>query len=182
MNLIKFLPQAIIVGCLAATVQYIDLSCPYIVAWVVFQCWALYFLAGAKIKSALKAGVCYLMGVCVGIGISSLGDHLMTVFNDKFIALPIAVAVLTVPVIYMEKVKHFNLIPAYFIACGGGFFAISNVEHIAQQGNLHIVAVLSSCLLLGFFMGWFSILLRDLYAKVLPETVSLDKAADDNEN
>lgn len=100
------------------------LGAPGLITWIAFQAWAMYFLAGCTPKMAAKVFVGYAGGIAASIAIFEL-NGLLSSLNSVPVpwGLCLAVFVVVIPVIMMEKVPGLDFIPAYFIGAGV-FFAL----------------------------------------------------------
>jgi hypothetical protein len=167
MNFKKFIAIPFIIAALAGTIQIVDQLLHLHVepagnvgfGWIAFQAWAMYFLAGCDIKGGIKTLIGYVLGIVASIAIMVLGGKFA---GMGFYAVPIAVSLVVVPVILLEKVKWLDFIPAIFIGAGAFFAFMSYVPDatfaIAAKTEL-IYCVL------GLFYGYMTILLRGAYEK-----------------
>lgn len=167
MTLKKFIAIPLIIALLAGTIQIVDQLLHLQVepvgnvgfGWIAFQAWAMYFLAGCDLKGGLKTLIGYVLGIVASIAIMTLGS---TFAGAGFYAVPIAVFVVVIPVIFLEKVKWLDFIPAIFIGAGAFFAFMSYVP----DATFAIAATteLIYCVL-GLFYGFMTILLRGAYEK-----------------
>ena len=180
MNFLKFLPHAMIIGVLAAGVMFVEAAYPTLVpSFLVFQTWAIYFLAGCEVKTGIKGGACYILGLVASMVIIELAGVFGGMGMANF-ALPTSVAIIATLIILMEKVKPLDFIPGYFVASGGGFFAFFNVMGYGAQlkagtfdkiaGYSNVFTVTLTCLAFGLFMGWLTVTLRNAYQNLLDRT------------
>ncbi len=162
MDFVKFLPHALIIGILAAILQFVSLVPGmenYVFPWAVFQTWALYFLSGANPKSGAKSVICGVVGVLASMLIVVMGTKLASPLGAQ-IGFTLAVLVVAFLCITMEKVPAISFIPAYFIAAGI-FFALQD-----KSINVKLLQVTIS-LVLGFGLGFLTVLLRGKYAAMI---------------
>lgn len=169
----KFIAIPFIVALLAGTIQIVDQLLHLQVepmgnvgfGWIAFQAWAMYFLAGCDLKGGLKTLLGYVMGIVASIAIMMLGGKLA---GMGFYAVPIAVFLVVIPVIFLEKVKWLDFIPAIFIGAGAFFAFMSYVP----DATFAIAAKteLIYCLL-GLGYGYITILLRGAYEKKVSKVV-----------
>jgi hypothetical protein len=171
MTLKKFIVIPFIVALLAGTIQIADQLLHLQVeplgnvgfGWIAFQAWAMYFLAGCDLKGGIRTLIGYVMGIVASIAIMVLGGKLA---GMGFYAVPAAVFVVVIPVIFLEKVKCLDFVPAIFIGAGAFFAFMSYVPDatfaIAAKTEL-IYCVL------GLFYGYITILIRGDYEKKVSE-------------
>lgn len=192
MKLLKFLPHALIIGVLAAFAQWVNdqsifmeylgtdsktgaANFPLLPSWIVFQTWAIYFIAGCEVKKGIKSSACFILGLLVSWAIVLLGTG--TFKGAGSYAIPLAVGVVATAVIYMEHIKVIDMIPVYFLASGGSFFALLNMGKTPQQ------AMIISCasLVFGQLLGFATVKLRGGYQAMLdknnPASLEEKKAA-----
>lgn len=160
-NLVKFLPHAGIIACLAFICIYGCSFAPaYLVSWAIFQTWALYFIAGATPKAGLRAMVCYMLGVLASVLIFWLAGML----GGSNPVVAVVGALVTFTVICMEKAPYIDYIPAYFIGAGA-YFALSTIN--MPSGNatpgFQILVMLITCLA-GSLLGYATVVFRTMYA------------------
>ena len=135
--------------------------------WVAFQAWAMYFLAGCTVKMAFKVLAGYLGGIVASIAIFVLGDALAAPLGGYW-GYALAVLVVVVPVIAMERVPAFNFIPSWFVGAGVffGFMGLKGIEHTAQ-GYMNVAAPELAACVVGLAYGWITVKFRGWYeAKV----------------
>ena len=134
MNFKKFIPIPFIVALLAGTIQIADQVLKLNVepvgnmgfGWIAFQAWAMYFLAGCDLKGGVKTLIGYVLGIVASIAIMLLGGKLGSM---GFYAVPLAVFVVVIPVMFLEKVKWLDFIPAIFVGAGAFFAFMSYVPN-----------------------------------------------------
>jgi hypothetical protein len=138
-----------------------------IATWISFQAWAMYFLAGCSIKMALKVLAGYAGGIVASIAIFELGDALAGDAGlGGYWGYALAVLIVVVPVISMERVPGFNFIPSWFIGAGVffGFMTLKSLEHNAAVYTNVAVPELAACVV-GLVFGWVTVKFRGWYEK-----------------
>jgi hypothetical protein len=107
----------------------------------------------------------YIMGIVASIAIMMLGGKLA---GMGFYAVPIAVFLVVIPVIFLEKVKWLDFIPAIFIGAGAFFAFMSYVPNatFAVAAKTEIIYCL-----LGLGYGYITILIRGAYEKKVSKVV-----------
>lgn len=167
MSLRKFIVIPILIALLAGTIQIVDqllhLQAEPVgnvgFGWIAFQAWAMYFLAGCDIKGGIRTLIGYVMGIVASIAIMILGGK----FGDMgFYAFPIAVFIVVIPVIFLEKVKWMDFIPAIFVGAGAFFAFMSYVPNatFATATKTELIYCV-----LGLFYGYITVSLRGFYEK-----------------
>jgi len=162
------------VALLAATIQVIDQLLHLHVepagnvgfGWIAFQAWAMYFLAGCDLKGGLRTLLGYIMGIVASIAIMVLGGKLA---GMGFYAVPVAIFVVVIPVIFLEKVKWLDFIPAIFIGAGAFFAFMSYVPDATF--TIAATTELIYCVL-GLFYGYITIFIRGAYEKKVTKVVA----------
>ena len=142
--------------------------------WISFQAWAMYFLAGCTLTMGLKTLAGYLGGIVASVAIFELGDCLAEGAGmGGYWGYAVAVLIVVVFVISMEKVPGLNFIPSWFLGAGV-FFGYMGLKGYAQNGDDHNLAVytniavpeLAACAV-GLAYGWVTVTFRTWYeAKV----------------
>ncbi|MGL5979225.1 MAG: DUF1097 domain-containing protein [Erysipelotrichaceae bacterium] len=174
MKFSKFIIIPIMIAALAFTLQAVDQAIASLFqpanvgfGWIAFQAWAMYFLAGCDIKGGVKSFLGYVSGVAASIAIMSLGGVFASL---GYWALPVAVFIVVIPVISLEKVKWFDLVPATFVGAGA-FFGFMSYIPDATFSNATIV-ILAYCLI-GLLYGFVTVTLRTKYeASLVKEPVT----------
>jgi len=166
MSFKKFIIIPILVAILAGSIQAVDQLLHLQVeplgnvgfGWIAFQSWAMYFLAGCNVKGGVKTLIGYILGIIASIAIISLGSGQLSSLG--FFAFPIAVLLVVIPVIFLEKVKWLDFIPAIFIG-SGAFFAFMGY---VPNANFAIATKteLIYCVL-GLVYGYITVSLRTAY-------------------
>ncbi len=138
--------------------------------WVSFQAWAVYFLAGCTPKMGVKALIGYGGGIVASVAIFELGNLFaaMNVGENPW-GLYLAVFLVVIPVISMEKVPWFDFVPAYFIGAGVFFGLMTHAQQpagadmgtYAWYGTL-AVAEMVACTV-GLIYGAISVCFRGWY-------------------
>jgi len=166
MKFSKFIIIPIIVAFLALTIQVVDqlLSGSMPVSgnvgfgWIAFISWAMYFMAGCTIAGGKKVLFGYIAGIIASIAIMVLGTTLAP--NLGFFAFPVAIFIVVIPCICLERVPLFDYIPALFVGAGT-FFGFMSYVPGATYTNATITE-LAYCLI-GLLYGWVTVLLRGRY-------------------
>ena len=174
MKIAKFLPHALIIAVLAAGLQYIDFETKNMVcAWIAFQAWALYFMAGCTIQGGAKSLVGWLCGIAASIAIVEAGTAFSSGMVPKF-AFPIAVFIIAFVVILFEKAPDiFTFIPSWFVAAGAFFAVHADGSKYSQMTLTKIV--LSG--VVGLLFGVMTVFLRGKYSEMIGENA--DEAAEE---
>ncbi len=168
MSLRKFIVIPILIALLAGSIQVVDQLLHLKVepvgnlgfGWIAFQAWAMYFLAGCDIKGGLRTLLGYVMGIIASIVIMVLGSGQFSALG--FFAFPLAVFVVVIPVIFLEKVKWLDFIPAIFVGAGAFFAFMSYVPNATYA--IAAKTELIYCVL-GLVYGFITIGLRGAYEK-----------------
>ncbi|WP_461205666.1 DUF1097 domain-containing protein [Clostridium sp. DL1XJH146] len=166
MSFKKFIWIPVIVALLAFTIQIVDqLLCPLVppannvgFGWIAFQSWAVYFLAGCNVKGGVKALIGYVNGIIASILIMEIGAALSASLG--FFAFPLAVFIVVVPVISLERVPWADFVPSVFIGSGVFFGFMSYVP-----GATYTAAITTELIYcaIGLFYGYVTITLRGMY-------------------
>ena len=167
MKLSKFIVIAIFIAFLAFTMQAIDQTISKSFSppgnggfgWIAFQAWAMYFLAGGTIKGGVRTLLGYLSGIIASIAILSLGPALGSL---GFWAFPIAIFIIVVPVICLEKVPWLDFVPAIFVGAGAFFGFMTYIQGATFSGAA--VTILFYCLF-GLVYGYITVAFRTWYEK-----------------
>lgn len=166
MKFSQFILIPIMVASLAFTLQIVDQSASGLMpladnkgfGWVAFISWPMYFLAGCNMAGGRKVFYGYVVGIIASILIMEIGPMLMGV--SSFLAFPIAIFLIVVPCICLERFPPFDLIPAIFVGAGI-FFGIMTYVPGATYTSAAITE-LTYCVL-GIAYGWLTIFLRAKY-------------------
>ena len=176
MKFSKYIVGPIIVAILAAVMQAIDqfLAGNTIVgsllagggSWIAFQAWACYFLGGCSIKGGIKALLAYIAGILGSIVIMTLGG---TGFAGGFWSVPVAVLIVVVPLICLEKTDWFGYVPALFVGAGAYFgimgYIAGGVAAPYTGSFWAFGAVELFYCVFGLVWGWLTIVLRGAWDK-----------------
>jgi hypothetical protein len=159
---------------------------PGLLVFVAFQAWAVYFAAGCTPKNGVKVFLAYASGIAASIAIMAMGDRLAVVLGGAetpnfYLAYAIAVFIVVIPAISLERVPMFDFIPGLFIGSGmffgimtlGGTVGIVDGEAV-KIGIAHDVAGFTSVLVpeligcaVGQVFGFITVTWRTAYeAKV----------------
>ncbi len=95
---------------------------PGLLVFVTFQAWAVYFAAGCTPKNGVKVFLAYFSGIVASIAIMVMGDAMAPTLGGTF-AYALAVFIVVIPAISLERVPMFDFIPGLFIG-SGMFFGI----------------------------------------------------------
>lgn len=165
MKFSKFIIIPIIVAFLAFTIQIVDqLIAPLMpiadnagFGWVAFISWATYFMAGCSLDGGKKTFCGYVAGIIASIGIMEFGG----VFSGfGFFAVPLAVFVIVIPVICLERIPPFDFVPSVFVGAGTFFGIMSYVG-----GATYMTATVTELIYcaLGLAYGFVTVALRTRY-------------------
>lgn len=176
-NFGKYIVGPIIVAVLACVMQAIDqfLAANTIVgsllagggSWIGFAAWACYFLGGCNVKGGVKAFLAWAVGILASILIMVLGG----VFSGGlgFWGVPVAVLLVVIPVICLEKTDWFGFVPALFVGAGiyfGVMGYIAGTVAAPFTGNFWaFFAVEMFYCVFGLVWGWLTIVLRGAWDK-----------------
>ncbi len=128
----KFIVIPILLGVQAAIMMLIakfipgstpEVGGPGLLIFVAFQAWAVYFAAGCTPKNGVKVFLAYAAGIAASIAIMLLGDKLGATSLGYYYGYAIAVFIVVIPAISLERVPMMDFIPGLFIG-SGMFFAI----------------------------------------------------------
>jgi hypothetical protein len=154
--MMKQLPHALVVGTIAAFAIFIS-SQLAIPAWAIFIGWVSYFLFSTNIKEGLLCFFHLVSGLLLAALVIILTTHLNVILQN--IALIIVVFVLAASLTFIEPVKLFNNIPAYYIGMIVLFAS-------AQPPKLFLLMELSGSLAIGLFLGFFTVSIRSKLLKI----------------
>ncbi|WP_413282703.1 DUF1097 domain-containing protein [Vibrio sp. MA40-2] len=165
MKFSQFIVIPFIVAFLAFTIQIADqLLAPMMpiaensgFGWIAFISWAMYFMAGCNVEGGQKSFFGYVSGIVASIAIMEGGGALSSL---GFMAFPIAVFIVVIPCICLEKVPLFDFVPALFVGAGTFFGIMSYVD-----GATYLTATITELVycVLGLGYGMVTILLRSRY-------------------
>ena len=162
----KFILIPVFISFLAFTIQLVDqfispmmpISPNSGFGWIAFQAWAMYFLAGATVKGALKTLAGYGISILASIGIMLLGGKLAGLGS---FGVPTAIFIIVIGVIYLEKTNEYlSFIPAIFVGAGV-FFGMMSYVPGATFSNAAIVEIIYC--IIGLFYGFLTVSIRNWY-------------------
>lgn len=177
MSFKQFLPIPIGISVLATILMAIALlDISVIHPWIVFQAWAMYFMAGCTFKGGGKVMLGYLGGAVASVAIMELGRVFGDLGLGKAAGL-LAVFIVVIPVISAERVPGFNFVPAWFVGAGV-FFGVmgltawpAGTSQWAKYGTTGAYLMVSCAV--GMVFGVVTVALRSRYEaslkKGLPE-------------
>ncbi len=159
---------------------------PGLLIFVTFQCWATYFVAGCTPKGGARVVIAYFVGISASIIIMLMGDRLAVPLGSAeapnyWMSYAIAVLIVVVPVICLEKVPMFDFIPGIFFGSGmffammtlGGGVALVDGEAV-KVGISHDMAGFKSVMIpemigciVGQVFGWITVCWRGAYEKAV---------------
>lgn len=164
MNTKALLPYSILMGLLAGVVTLVTWQMSgFLVTgatpltYVTFCAWAAYFLFGAAPKPALHALSSMAFGIVAAIAMFVLSIAFGFV---PWWAVPLAVVILVIPMMWLEKVPPASNIAAVFLGTGL-YFSLSAAG--VFQGNFTVQMFLTVAIVeliyvaIGFIAGWLSI-------------------------
>jgi hypothetical protein len=159
--------QAMVLMLIAPYARTLGEGAESLATWISFQAWAMYFLAGCSVKMAAKVLAGYAGGIVASIAIFELGDVLAGDAGlGGYWGYAVAVLIVVVPVISMERVPAFNFVPSWFIGAGV-FFAYMGLKGLEHNSAVYAnVAVpeLAACAV-GLVFGWVTVTFRTWYEK-----------------
>ena len=145
---------------------------PALAAWVAFQAWAMYFLAGCTVKMAGKTAIGYAGGIIASIAIFKLGGvFAVNMGMGGYWGTALAVFCVVIFVMSAERVEILNFIPAWFLGAGV-FFALQFMSGAGTMAEYVGIAVpeMIACVI-GLFYGYCTVSFRTWYEKaVMPAT------------
>lgn len=161
-----FIVIPIIIALLAFTIQIVDQLLHAFVppspnggfGWIAFQAWAMYFLAGCNVKGGVKTFIGYANGIIASILIMEFGAFFMGSLG--FFGFPLAVFIVVIPVISLERIKWADFVPAVFVGAGVFFGFMSYVSGATYLGAT--ITELIYCLI-GLAYGFMTVTLRVKY-------------------
>jgi len=161
----QFIVIPVIVAFLALTIQIVDqLLAGYMpvegnvgFGWIAFIAWAMYFMAGCTTEGGKKTLFGYIAGIIASVAIMELGGALS---GAGFFAFPLAIFVVVVPCICLERLPPFDFVPALFVGAGTFFGFMSYVS-----GATYVTATVTELIycLIGLVYGWMTVSLRGRY-------------------
>ncbi|MGR5143945.1 DUF1097 domain-containing protein [Photobacterium sp. DNB23_23_1] len=178
MNWSKFIVIPIMVATLAFTIQGLDQVLAGLMpvadnvgfGWIAFISWAMYFMAGCTLEGGKKVFCNYVTGIVASVAIMLLGGALGGGLG--FFAFPVAVFVVVIPCICLERIPPFDFVPALFVGAGI-FFGFMSYVPGATFATAAITELVYCVIGLGY--GWMTVTLRGKYEASLQD--STEKAS-----
>lgn len=174
MKFSKFIVIPLIIAFLAFTIQIVDQLVFKLVppegnvgfGWIAFQAWAMYFLAGCTIKGGVRTFLGYVSGIVASILIMEFGAAFAGL---GFFGFPVAVFLIVVPVICLERIPWFDFVPAVFVGAGVFFGFMSYVG-----GATYVKAGVTELIYcaIGLLYGVITVYLRTKYEAKVTETTA----------
>jgi len=180
-----------------STPEVAGMNGPGLLIFVTFQAWATYFVAGCTPKGGVKVFLAYAVGILASIGVILIGDKLSPMIGtadapNYWIGYALAVFIIVIPVICLEKVPMLDFIPGIFLG-SGMFFAMMNLgggAEINEKGeavrtfmqhtwaDYQAVATpeLIGCAV-GQVFGFITVLWRGAYEKAVTPPEAAEEAA-----
>ncbi|WED29659.1 DUF1097 domain-containing protein [Vibrio sp. DW001] len=165
MKFSQFLFIPVIVAFLAFTIQILDQLVSGFMpvennvgfGWIAFIAWAMYFMAGCTIEGGKKAFFGYIAGIVASVAIMELGGVLASL---EFFAFPVAVFIVVIFCICLERLPPFDFVPALFVGAGTFFGFMSYVD-----GATYVSATITELIycVIGLVYGLITIVLRGRY-------------------
>ncbi|WP_117235496.1 DUF1097 domain-containing protein [Vibrio maerlii] len=165
MKFSQFIVIPIMVAFLAFTVQILDqILAPAMpvegnvgFGWIAFIAWAMYFMAGCTPEGAKKTFCGYIAGIVASIAIMEFAG----LFSPMgFVATPLAIFVVVIGCICLERLPPFDFVPALFVGAGT-FFGFMSYVGGANYVNATITELVYCAIGLGY--GWMTVSLRTRY-------------------
>ena len=158
----KILPQAIVVGTIAAFAVLMS-SKFGLHAWALFLAWVGYFVLGPSARQACLSWIQILIGMTIGAGLIITNSVLEPQFGSW--ALVGLVFILASGLTFMEQVKPFDNIPAYYI---GMIMLFASGMSPSFSAILDLMIPIT----LGLFLGWLTVTAREkLNTRISPSTL-----------
>lgn len=138
--------------------------------FITFICWAAYFVIGANVNSAIKGLFGFLAGIIAAVCMFELvGVFAGAGMSVGMLAIPLAVFILVIGMLLLEKVPMFNMIAAVFMGTGM-FFGLMGTPAIAAKGYFMVGLGELVYAAIGFAAGWLTVYIR----------VAIEKSANKN--
>jgi len=139
---------------------------PGLIAWISFQAWAMYFLAGCKVKTAAKTAIGYAGGIIASITIFKLAGVFAGPMGGYW-GFALAVFCVVIPLMCVERVEILNFVPAWFVGAGV-FFALQFMSGATTMAEYSEIAVpeMIACLI-GLSYGYSTVSFRTWYEKMV---------------
>jgi hypothetical protein len=162
----QFIVIPLYIALLAFTMQAIDQTAAGWLApignvgfgWIAFQAWAMYFMAGGKVEGGIKVFINYAAGIIASILIFEFGAA-FSAFAGYW-AFPLAVFLIVIPVICLERIKWTSFVPAAFVGAGAFFGFMSYVPNATYTNAA--IAILAYCAF-GLLYGYITVTIRVKY-------------------
>jgi len=148
---------------------------PGLAAWISFQAWAMYFMGGCTVKMAGKTVVGYAGGIIASVVVFTLGGLFFEPLGGYW-GTALAVFLVVVPLMCVEKVEILNFIPAWFIGAGV-FFALQFMSGAKTMAGYVEIAVpeMIACAI-GLIFGYCTVSFRTWHEKIVMPTAEEDSA------
>ncbi len=148
---------------------------PGLVAWISFQAWAMYFMGGCTLKMAGKTVIGYAGGIIASVVIFTLGGVFFGPMGGYW-GTALAVFLVVVPLMCVERVEILNFIPAWFIGAGV-FFALQFMSGASTMAGYVEIAVpeMIACVV-GLIFGYCTVSFRTWYEKMVMPTAAEEPA------
>lgn len=160
---------------------------PGLLIFVTFQAWAVYFAAGCTPKNGVKVVLAYASGIAASIAIFLMGDAMAPMLGSAdapnyYMSYALAVFIIVIPAISLERVPMFDFIPGLFIGSGmffaimtlGGTVGLNAAGEAAKIGIAHDMAGFMSAAVpeliactVGQIFGFITVLWRGAYEKAV---------------
>ncbi len=139
---------------------------PALIAWISFQAWAMYFLAGCTVKMAAKTAIGYAGGIIASITIFKLAGVFAGAMGGYW-GTALAVFCVVIPLMCVERVEILNFVPAWFVGAGV-FFALqftSGADTMAKYVGIAAPEMIAC--VIGLFYGYCTVAFRTSYEKMV---------------
>ncbi len=172
MKFSKFIVIPIIIAVLACIMQIFDQLLAahtpigdYLAgggSWIAFQAWAVYFLGGCNVHGGVKGFISYALGIAASILIMVLGGAF-----GGFFGVPIAILLIVIPCICLERAEITSYVPALFIGAGAYFGIMGYISPTTAHAGAFVPFALVELFycLFGLVWGWITVTLRTAYEK-----------------
>jgi len=136
-----------------------------LLTWIAFQAWAMYFLAGCNPKMAVKTLIGFIGGIIASIAIFELGILLSGPLGGYF-GFAVAVFIVVIPVICVQRFPWIDFVPAYFIGAGVFFGLMTHCAIAPTFANYGQVTLgeLLACVL-GLMWGYVTVVFQTWYTE-----------------
>lgn len=169
MSFKKYLPIALIIACIAATLQAVDQYLGQTVwsqfagfGWISFLSWAVYFMGGCTVKDGVRACMGFFLGVIASIAIFKVGGLLGGL---GFWAMPACLVILVTCIMQLENAPSlFNFVPSLFVGAGTYFAMCSYViTDGSWNGYLQAGIIEMVYCVFGLLCGFLTVAFRNWY-------------------